>query len=150
MNQSANVIMVCTPLDKPLSNDVNLQSVTQEKDLNVINNSLLCISNTQGQKEVINNCKSNLIKYPSAFDHLDFNLGSKVISDCNSLTAIPVKPKTPKSVYGNNLVLSDQRSNNNKVLVKQGLSGEKKLQVLQFLRDLQFLQGFSVASPIDT
>ena len=35
MNQSANVITVCTTLDKPLSNDkvVNLQSVTRENNI---------------------------------------------------------------------------------------------------------------------
>ena len=84
MKQSANVIIVCTTLDKPLSNDkvLNLQSLTGEKDLNNNNNGpllrniepflcnivpfvginvpLLHISITQEQKrpnEVINNCK---------------------------------------------------------------------------------------------
>ena len=50
MNQSANVITVCTTLDNPLPNDVNLQSVRREKCLNDIKDSLLCIPNSQGQK----------------------------------------------------------------------------------------------------
>merc|ERR1711888_103524 len=48
-NQSANVIMVCAVLNTPPYNDVNLQSVTREKGLNDIKDSLLCIPITQGQ-----------------------------------------------------------------------------------------------------
>ena len=154
INQSANVITVCTIIDKPLSIDevVKLKSVTDEKHLSNITGplvpkldpflgnieqflhnivpfvginvpllSILITGKQKRQNVVINNCKSNFIKYPNAFDHLDSNSGSKVISDFDSLAAIPVKPKSIVSVFSTNIISLKQGSiRNNNLEVMQG------------------------------
>ena len=163
INQSANVITVCTTIDKPLSKDkiVDLKSVTEENHSNNnnvpflhnmpflcniepflhsivpfvgINVPLLHIFITQEQErqnQVINNCKSNLIKYPNAFNHLDINLGSKVISVINPPAVIQLKSKSFVSVFNRNIVLLKQRSiSSNKLELMQGAESVPSMTVL--------------------
>merc|ERR1712121_370745 len=139
-NQSANVITVCAVSDIPLRNDVNLQNVTREKGSNDIKDSLLSIPINYGQKEVINNCKSNIIEHPSTFNHLNLNLSNNVIFGDNALITSQVKSEVPVSIYNKDILLLDQRSNKNKAIVSQGLSMETKLQFTQCSRSLQLTQ----------